>query len=132
MKKLLALVLVSLLGLSLFVACSPVDEPVDDNPVDDTPTYLYTDFTDEEKAAFVDLVGETIPFLPCNEYSVVGDDEGVTYTVGGAEVDDFLTYRSLMTGYEYKDAYIDDFGDKTWHVYEKELADKNVIRVEMS
>ena len=132
MKKLLALVLVFLTGLSLFVACSPVDKPADDNPADNTPTYLYTDFTDEEKAAFVDLVGETIPFLPCNEYSVVGDDEGVTYTVSGAEVDDFVTYRNLMLGFVYKDAYIDDFGGKTWHVYEKELADKNVIRVEMS
>ena len=64
MKKLLALVLVFLTGLSLFVACSHVDKPADDNPADGTPTYLYTDFTDEEKAAFVDLVGETIPFLP--------------------------------------------------------------------
>ncbi len=132
MKKLLALILVFLIGLSLFVACSPVDEPIDDNPADGTPTYLYTDFTDEEKAAFVDLVGETIPFLPCNEYSVVGNAEAVTYTINGAEVDDFITYRSLMTGYEYKDAYIDDIGGKTWHIYEKELADKNVIRVEMS
>lgn len=132
MKKLLALILVLLIGLSLLVACGPVDEPAEDNPADGTPTYLYTHFTDEEKATFVDLVGETIPFLPCNEYSVVGDDEGVTYTVGGAKVDDFVTYRNLMLGFVYKDAYVDDLGDKTWHVYEKELADKNVIRVEMS
>lgn len=132
MKKLLALILVFLVGLSLFVACSPIDEPAEDNPADNTPTYLYTHFTDDEKATFVDLVGETIPFLPCNEYSVVGGDEGVTYTVDGAEVDDFVTYRNLMLGFVYKDAYVDDLGDKTWHVYEKELADKNVIRVEMS
>ena len=48
MKKLLALVLIFLTGLSLFVACSPVDKPADDNPADNTPTYLYTHFTDEE------------------------------------------------------------------------------------
>ena len=137
MKKLLSFALILLLALSLFVACDFLDFGNGDgtgNGENDnsSPAYTYTDFTDEEKATFVDLVGETIPFLPCNEYSVVGDDEGVTYTVGGAEVDDFVTYRNLMLGFVYKDAYVDDIGGKTWHVYEKELADKNVIRVEMS
>ncbi len=87
--------------------------------------HLYNDFTSSEKAIFNRYIGEVIPFVPNNNYSVDGyydvDDyeNGINfYTVGNTEAE-FLAYLELFSEYTLDEIYEDDAGD-TWYCYIKD------------
>lgn len=93
---------------------------------EETPTYLYNDFTPTEVALFETYVGDTIPFIPNDEYYVEGYYEETDYengmcfyTIGNTQ-QEFDEYRAayLTAGYTLTDTYQDD-EDDTWYSYEK-------------
>jgi hypothetical protein len=123
MKKLFSLLVVLALVMAVFVACNPKPE-VDATP--DTPTYLYTDFTDEEKALFTDFLGEVIPFFPADQYEVEfseGEFDNIDYYVIDVTRTEFDGYRSLLSasGYLYKGTESDPLNPdgNVWYVYAK-------------
>ena len=89
-------------------------------------SYLYTDFTSNEKALFNSYFGFTIPFLPSNdyyleEYTYDYDDYtevGLNFYVYDCSIAEFSAYRSLYSSYTYVESYEDEYGD-TWYTYEK-------------
>ena len=98
-----------------------------DGGEDEQPTSRYTDFTEAEKALFETYIGEVIPFLANNEYSVEGYYEETDYengmcfyTCGLTELD-YANYRAVYValGYEFKGTYVDDEYGDTWYWYEK-------------
>ena len=134
MKKLLALLLVIVMTLSL-ASCSfftfdgfDVDAGESDGKTDNKPStgnkYKYTDFSSAEKKIFSDYIGEIIPFIPTNEYTVEGYYEesdyenGINfYTVGNTKVD-FENFRASLDGYVLSATFDDNSGD-TWYEYQK-------------
>ena len=91
---------------------------------EDDGGYIYTEFSEADKALFARYIGAEIPFAPCDEYYIEGyydvDDyeNGLNYyTVGNTEAD-FTAYLALFSGYSLTDTYQDDYGD-TWYTYEK-------------
>ena len=101
MKKLFSIFVVLAIVLSVFVACNP------DDVTPEEPTYLYNDFTAEEKAIFNDFLGEVIPFFPANQYEIEFSDgviDNIDYYVIGITRTEFDGYRNLLTasGYLYK------------------------------
>lgn len=87
-------------------------------------SYLYTDFTQAEKALFTQYIGEVVPFAPNNEYYVEGYYEesdyehGINfYTIGNTQAD-FNAYLTKFSDYDFIETYEDDYGD-TWYCYEK-------------
>lgn len=102
------------------------DNTGDDNTGTDTPTdpsgKTYTDFTSTEKSQLIAIVGETVPFLPTNEYyfDELEDEYGNYinfYTYGNTQAE-FEAYRASLTGYTLASTEVDDYGD-TWYYYEK-------------
>ena len=83
-----------------------------------SPTYTYTDFTDEEKNTIRNFLGGLIPFIPNNEYYVeiitddYGDDWLSFYTYGNTE-DEFMNFFTSFEGYELltEDSFEDEYGD---------------------
>ena len=93
----------------------PEDDPV-------PPAYLNTAFKPEDTDLFLSIIGETIPFLPNDQYAVdeLTDEYGPYinfYTYGNTKTE-FDTYRASLTGYTLTGTEVDDFGD-TWYYYEK-------------
>ena len=84
--------------------------------------HLHTDFTSDEKKAFIDLFGEVIPFLPNDEYGVdeytYEDEEGLNFYTFGNTQAEFDEYRQAFSAYELTDTYQDEYGD-TWYTYQK-------------
>ena len=87
-------------------------------------SYLYTDFTSDEKALFTSFLGLVLPFAPNNEYYVEQDDDVyyemdyiAFYTLGNTQAD-FNAYRALYSGYTLTDSFQDEDND-TWYCYEK-------------
>lgn len=80
----------------------------------------YTDFTSEEKALFIEWVGEVIPFVPNDEYYVEESEEyqAVNFYTFGNTQEEFNAYRALFAAYTLQETYEDDYGD-TWYVYVK-------------
>lgn len=86
--------------------------------------FLYTDFTADEKALFIEYFGEVIPFFDCNEYYVeeyeldYSDEyeEGINYYVYGMTEAQFSLYRALYSDYSYDGSDKDDWGD-SWYYY---------------
>ena len=87
--------------------------------------YTYTDFTDSQKALFIQYFGEVIPFAPNNEYEVEEytqyyEDYDQTeiginfYTFGNTQAD-FNAYREKFSSYESADSYTSD--GITWYCY---------------
>ncbi len=96
----------------------------DDNT--QTPSYTYTDFTDDEKALFISYFGEVVPFIANNEYYVeeysyaTNNEKGINfYTYGNTEAE-FTTYLNEIeiVGYVLTETSVDSYGD-TWYYYEK-------------
>ncbi len=91
-----------------------------------TTSYAYTDFTTDEKALFMQYIGEIIPFVANDEYYVEGwnESEGLGYEYGmcfytfGNTAADFAAYRLLFSDYELSETYEGDNGD-TWYCYIK-------------
>ncbi|MBQ8416622.1 MAG: hypothetical protein IJX13_06985 [Clostridia bacterium] len=86
------------------------------------PTYLNTAFKPEDATLFLRIIGETIPFLPNNQYTVeeLSDEYGPYinfYTYGNTKAE-FNAYLSSLTGYVLTGTEVDEFGD-TWYYYEK-------------
>ena len=120
MKKLFSIFVVLAIVLSVFVACNP------DDVTPEEPTYLYNDFTAEEKAIFNDFLGEVIPFFPANQYEVEFSDgviDNIDYYVIGITRTEFDGYRNLLTasGYLYKGTESDPLipDSDIWYVYKK-------------
>ena len=100
----------------------------DDGEGGDTPpadTHLFTDFTDEQKAIWMQYIGTVIPFIPNNNYVLEGyydvDDfeNGIYFSTTGNTQAEFDAYRALFSDYALTDTYEDTYGD-TWYTYEKD------------
>ncbi len=89
--------------------------------------YLYNDFTDAEKALFLQYIGVEIPFMPCDDYSVEGYYEETDYENGMFFGAYYVTeanatlYRALFIaeGYTLYGTEKDSDGD-TWYTYTKD------------
>ena len=92
------------------------------NPGDTPSGYLYTEFTNAEKALFNSAVGFVIPFIANNEYYVeeyeYEDEIGVNFYAFGNTQAEFNAYRALFSSYYYDGSEKDDYGD-TWYFYSK-------------
>ena len=86
------------------------------------PTYLFTDFTADEKTLFNDYFGFVIPFISNNKYFVeeyeFEDETGINFYTYENTQAEFDAYRSLFSSYTYDGSDIDDYGD-TWYFYSK-------------
>ena len=100
--------------VDVYVYSSLSEDGSDDNIPDSD--YIYTDFTESEKALFNSYYGFVIPFIPNNEYYVddlsVNEDGTKTlalefYTIGNTEAE-FEEYCKLFSIYEYSDVYTAD------------------------
>lgn len=97
--------------------------------------YTYTKFTDEEKALFIEIFGEVIPYAPNNEYYVEeytydwGDEyeDGLNFYTYGNTQADFNAYRTLFSSFTYDGTENDTYGD-AWYYY---TADKGYF-IDMS
>lgn len=94
-----------------------------DDPEPDRHTYV--DFTSSEKKLFNEVIGAVIPFIPNDEYYVeeysydYGDEREVGlsfYTFGNTE-EEFETYRTKFSNYDYSGTEQDEYGD-TWYFYD--------------
>ncbi len=89
---------------------------------DNTDGYIYTGFTDSEKALFQEVVGIVIPFMPTNEYHAeeytFENEVGVNFYTYGNTASDFAAYRELFSSYSYDGTDTDDYGD-AWYYYSK-------------
>ncbi len=85
-------------------------------------TYLYNDFTAAEKQTFIQLIGETIPFMPNDDYIVEPyDDEyetGIAFCVAGSTRAEFDAYCALFTSYTLDEIWYDD-SDFAYYIYRK-------------
>ena len=98
MKKILFLLLLVILSV-VTVSCEYFDFGNDGEKV----TYAYNDFSPSEKANFVNLIGETIPFIPSDEYYVNFNSDNIQYyTIGNTE-SEFISYQTSLvsSGYKY-------------------------------
>ena len=95
-----------------------------DTEEDDGGAYAYYDFTNEEKALFMQYIGEVIPFLPNDGYYVEGYYEETDYENGmcfytyGVTDMGFALYRGMYSDYDYVGTWTDE-EDDTWYCYEK-------------
>lgn len=98
LAKILCLLLIFILVITICVACSREDSPVE-QPDGDTAR---TDFTEEEKLHFERLFGEVIPFLPASEYSVEVVGEKIKYIVYDVSEESFNDYiDAIKSKYTY-------------------------------
>ena len=92
------------------------------NVTPEDPTFLFTDFTSEEKALFADYFGFVIPFISNNKYFVeeyeFEDEVGINFYTYENTQAEFDAYRSLFSAYTSEGSDIDDYGD-TWYFYSK-------------
>ncbi len=120
MKKLLSLLVSALVVLSL-VGCA-IASP---NPSDSPKHYKHNDFTADEKALLAQYLGDVIPFVPNDQYSLTGYhtpngyEEGFHFYTTGSTAEDFLTYQASFTAYELQNTYSDNNGT-TWYCYAKD------------
>ena len=96
----------------------------EDKP-DDSPTYKFTDFSEEDKDLFLTYIGELIPFAPTDEYDLEGYTEeldfenGINYYTLGNTKEDFEAYLALYADYTFVETYYDDYGD-LWYCYKND------------
>ena len=106
MKNKLFLVL-SLVLLVVLAACSPVD--MNGNNKTEETKDKYTEFNTTEKASMASIVGEVIPFLSNNEYTVVFTADGFKMDVNGETEEEFEAYVETL-----KDAgYVEQTGSSS-------------------
>ena len=82
--------------------------------------HLYTDFTEEEKALFNNVVGILVPFIPNDQYVVekynrFGDNCVHFITVGNTQ-EEYEAYLELFSSFAFDGTRVDEYGD-TWHLY---------------
>ena len=90
---------------------------------------VYTDFTENQKAAFEKYFGFVIPFIENSNYGVsdrMGDYGLVHFFVWNLTEADFNAYREMYSDYQYLDSFPDE-QNYTWYVYHL-----NGVNVEMS
>ena len=80
------------------------------------------DFTDAEKALFIEIAGAVVPFLITDEYHVeefydesYGESCVSYYTVGNTQ-GEFNEYLEKLSSYDCVDSYEDAYGD-IWYCY---------------
>ena len=122
MKKLIAFALV-VTTLFIFTSCnskggtSPSQSTSANNGGDSPSGYKYTAFTAEEEQKLVDLIGETIPFIPNNEYTFEEYSipfeyvtiKGIVLLAYGNTQEEFDSYREAYSDYESL-SYVDGTG----------------------
>ena len=97
--------------------------------------HYYTDFTDEEKALFMQYIGAIIPFAPNDEYYVEGYYEETDYENGmyfaalGITDDEFNDYLGLYSDYEFLGSEIDEDYD-IWYNYAKDGVEVSIVHYE--
>ncbi len=83
---------------------------------------IYNEFTSSEKKAIIAVIGESIPFLPNNEYCVEsltdGGERYVNFRTYGNTRAEFEAYLESLDGYVFFDTETDDEGI-TWYYYDK-------------
>jgi len=122
MKKLLSFLLSVLIALT-FTACQ---FEFDNSFVPKEPTspqekeYTYTDFTATEKEMMTRYVGEVIPFIANNNYTLARMDSGETlrFRTVGNTAEEFSAYRNTFIGYTHTSSDTNDAG-RTWFTYKK-------------
>ncbi len=97
------------------------DETDDTDDTDDTKTYLYNSFTPSEKETQILLFGETIPFVPNDEYYVetFSNEDGTGiyfYTYGNTQAE-FERYKEKFSEYTFVEEY--EYEGIPCFVYEK-------------
>ena len=103
----------------------------------DTGEYLYNDFTDGEKALFMQYIGVVVPFMPNDEYYVMGYtnetdyDNGMSFMAYYLTEANFTLYRALFVteNYELVATEVDDEGD-TWYTYTKDDVEVELVYYE--
>ena len=91
---------------------------------DSTGNFQYNNFTASERAIFIDLLGEVIPFAPNNEYYVEEyTDEsrgeiGINFYTCDNSKADFNAYLQLFSAYTSDGTDVDDDGN-TWYFFSK-------------
>ena len=128
MKKLLALVLVviSLFSLTSCRLISVAIGIINIIPIDfnGAGVYKYEDFSDDEKEILEEYIGEVIPFIPNDSYSLSGYYgsadyyHGVSITVSGNTPEEFEAYLEKFADYTLTKTYDDTLG--TTYRYVKE------------
>ena len=96
----------------------------DGNQGDNEGSFIYTDFSSDEKALFKKYFGEVIPFAPNNDYYVEEYtydwtdeyEEGINFYTLGNSQSDFNSYKALFSSYSYDGSEADEYGD-TWYYY---------------
>ena len=126
MKKLLVLSILIFALIFSLASCSVTDliNGFIGDSFNEDADYAYTDFTSSQKSELIKILGDVIPFAPCDDYYVgKHTDEGEFengiryYTVGNTE-DDFEDYLDLFGNYDSGDSYTQSDGT-TWFVYTK-------------
>ena len=98
-----------------------VDNSMDGGSDSGETEYLFTDFDNDQKALFNEYFGETIPFIPNNEYYVeeyVWEDEiGLNFYTFGNTRSEFNNYLNQFS--VYVDAGTDtDSSGNTWYYFD--------------
>ena len=110
-------------GSTVSVVSKPTTPEEPEEPtIPENPNYTYTDFTDEEKASYREIIGFVIPFVPNDDYMIeVYEENGYKGVYLSAIVNseaDFNAYRALYSSYTDDGTDIDEDGD-TWYLYSK-------------
>ena len=133
MKKLLVLTIL-IFALMLSLASCSISDLIDMVLGDEiTPSfdYTYTDFTTSQKNELNRVLGEVIPFAPCDDYYVGKHTEkddfenGIHYYTVGNSLEDFNDYLDLLKKYGMKDVYMQDDGT-VWYVFSNDTLLINV------
>lgn len=113
--------------VDIFASLTSDSTDTPDTPVNPPATdRVNKDFSAEEKEAYINLLGEVVPFIPNDDY---GFEEGNDAEYMGAFIGfwtfdnteaEFNAYRTAIVkaGYTLDGTEVDDFGD-TWYYYSK-------------
>ena len=105
---------------SVYVYVVAVESENNNQGGTDTSEHLYTDFTDEEKELFNNIIGLVIPFIPNNEYYVEEyeewDGSWLRFCTVGNTQAEFEAYLKLFSSYNNDGVNEPESGD-TWYLY---------------
>ena len=125
MKKITLLVILILLCSFSMVSCQIYIPSIIHSIIDETPdSFTYTDFTEDEKAIFLDNVGYLPPFIPTDKYEItsfLGDDDyssGIRYSTYHNSREDFNQFLDSLSSLTLRREDVDEYGD-TWYYFTK-------------
>ena len=97
------------------------DDSMDGGSDSGETEYLFTDFDTDQKALFNEYFGETIPFIPNNEYYVdeyvLKDEIGLNFYTFGNTRSEFNTYLNQFSVYVSAGTDTDSSGN-TWYYFD--------------